>query len=125
MREGVPIDPSRVPPEVMEYSAVIQSVKDHEMVQRFFRQITSLVLGTPPRTAEMWLPEFRDGYYAALVWHDEEMNWGTGGWLRIAHIDGDIVCPPSPLTIQYFQNAKAFRSMTDVLDHLLATKPSE
>jgi hypothetical protein len=69
--------------------------------------------------------EFRVGQQSALIWQDGQGNWGAGPWLRLAHPDADITCPPSPLSLQYFQGAKANPSLAAALDLLAATKPAD
>src|SRR5262245_62023541 len=103
-REEVPISPEQVPEEARQYLAVIQAHQDHPFVNSHFHQVTWLSWVVPGHgQVSFFALEFRDGCSAALSWQDGAGNWGAGRWVRLAHPDADITCPPSPVSIQYFQ----------------------
>lgn len=66
--------------------------------------------------------EFRVGQKAALIWADGQGNWGAGQWLPLSHPNADITCPPSPLSLQYFQGAEANASLIAAVERLAASK---
>jgi hypothetical protein len=121
MSQGMrPVSPDEVPPEVRVYMTALQPLGVNPFVQKHFSQITQLVFAGPDgQQAAMFALEFRVGPEAALVWTDGQGNWGTGGWLALAHADAEIVTPPSALTMDYFQNAKPVPSLGDAIEQLI------
>jgi hypothetical protein len=125
MRDGIPIDPSSVPDEARRMLALIETHKDHPLIKNHFFQITIITMIVPGGgPATMFLPDCRDGLYAALFWDDAEGNWGSGGWIPVAHEGADVTCPPSAFSIDYMQNNPAFPTAAAVMDHLYRTRPS-
>ena len=53
----------------------------------------------------MFALEFRVGPEAALVWTDGQGNWGTGGWLTLAHPEAELVTPPFEVGWAIFASA--------------------
>ena len=126
MRKEIPIDPASVPEDAKRMFALIEAHKDHPLIEHHFHQISIITLSVPNGgQATMYLPDFRDGLYAALFWDDADGNWGSGGWIPIAHVDADITCPPSAFSIEYLQNNPAFPIARSVMDHLFNTRPSQ
>jgi hypothetical protein len=124
-REEIPITPEQVPEEARQYLDAIQAQQEHPFVKQCFFQVTWLALLVPNHgQVEFFALEFRDGQHAALIWNDGRGNWGTGKWLRLAHADADITCPPSPVSLEYFQGAQAHAAVTGALDLLAATRPT-
>lgn len=124
-REGTPISPDQLPEEARQYLLALQEQQDHPLVRDHFYMVTWLTLITSGKQASFFTPEFRDGLVTALVWRAEDGNWGSGGWIRVAHADADVTCPPSELTLAYFQSSPAFGSLNDVLDYLVSIKPEK
>ena len=125
-REERPVSPEQVPEEVRQYMAALSQHQNQPFVQRHFFQVTWLSLAGPKHgQADFFALEFRAGQNAALIWQDGQGNWGAGQWLRLPHADADITCPPSPLSLLYFQGAQINRSLGGALELLAASKPAE
>lgn len=124
-REARPVSEEEVPEEARMYMAALQPHHDHPFVRRHFHQVTWLSFVVPGRgQADFFALEFRVGPEAALIWTDGAGNWGAGGWLPLAHPDADLTCPPSPLSLQYFQGAPADPTVGAAIDRLAATRPA-
>jgi hypothetical protein len=118
------ISPERVPAEVREYMAAIQEIQDQPFVRQHFHQVTQLSIIVPQKQrADLIALEFRAGVHAALIWKDGQGNWGAGAWLKLAHAEADITCPPTPLSLKYFQGAHAQPSLVRALEALAKTIP--
>src|SRR5579872_6854748 len=124
-RDEIPVSPDQMPEEARQYMAAIQAHQGHPFVQRHFFQVTWLSLLVPNHgPVQFFALEFRNGLSAALIWQDGQGNWGAGPWLRLAHADADITCPPSLLSLAYFQGAQAHSSLGGALDSLAANTPA-
>jgi hypothetical protein len=122
-REEGPVSPEQVPEEARQYLAALQPHLDHPFVREHFHQVTWLSLAVPGHgPVDFFALEFRAGDQAALIWQDGEGNWGAGRWLHLAHPEGDITCPPSALSLQYFQGARANPSVAAALELLAASR---
>lgn len=107
------------------YLAALQPHKEHPFVQRCYRQVTWLKVVVPGLAqADFFAVEFRVAEEAALIWTDGAGNWGAGGWLKLAHPDADVTCPPSAFSLAYFEGAQAHPTLLAAIDHLAATKPA-
>jgi hypothetical protein len=116
--------PDRVPAEVREYMAAIQELHDRPFVQQHFYQVTQLsVLVPQQQRTDLVALEFRDGTRVALIWKDGRGNWRAGAWLKLPHPDADITCAPTPVSLEYFQDAQLQSSLVQALELLAATKP--
>jgi hypothetical protein len=121
-REQRPISSDQIPEEARLYLAAIEQYQDHPFVQRHFFQVTRLSLMVPNHgRLDFFALEFRIGQQAALIWQDAQGNWGAGRWVRLSHLDADITCPPSPISLEYFQGAKANPTLGSVLELLAAS----
>jgi hypothetical protein len=124
-REERPVSPEHVPEEARMYMAALQQYQNDPFVQQHFYQVTWLSLMVPGRgQVDFFALEFRAGRQAALIWQDGQGNWGAGRWLQLSHADADITCPPSPLSLQYFQGAHAHPSLGGALELLAGTRPA-
>ena len=122
-REQRPVSLEQVPEEARQYMAALQTYRDHPFVRQRFHQITQLSFFIPGHgQVEFFALEFRIGLESALIWQDGEGNWGAGQWLSLSHSDADVTCPPSQLSLQYFQGAQASASLGAALDLLAASK---
>lgn len=118
-----PVSPEEVPEEARMYMAALQPHEDHPFVRQHFHQVTRLSLALPGGgQADFFALEFRVGQEAALIWADGQGSWGAGQWLPLSHSDADITCPPSPLSLEYFQRAQAQPSVLAAIDQLAASK---
>jgi hypothetical protein len=107
------------------YMAAIQPYQDHPFVQKHFHQVTWFSLVVPGRgQADFFALEFRAGQKAALIWTDGHGNWWAGQWLTLSHPDADLTCPPSPLSMGYFQGAPPDPSLREAIESLAASKPA-
>ncbi len=108
------------------YMAALQPHQDHPFVRRRFRQVTWLSFVVPSHgQVDFFALEFRVGKEAALIWADGQGNWGVGPWLSLSHPEADITCPPSPLSLHYFQGAQANASLIAAIELLAASKQAE
>lgn len=124
-REQFPISPESLPEEARQYLGVVQAHQDDPFVKGCFHQVTILNLIVPNHgPVTFFALEFRDGLSCVLAWQDGEGHWGAGRWVRIAHADDEITCPPSPVSIEYFQGNRALPSFRAVIDELAATRPA-
>ena len=124
-RDEIPVPPEEVPEEARQYMAALQQYQEHPFVRQHFFQVTWLSLMVPNHgQVDFFALEFRDGPNAALIWEDGQGNWGAGRWLQLSHTDADITCPPSPLSLQYFQGAQTHSSLGGALELLATTKPA-
>jgi hypothetical protein len=124
--DGKPVSPDQVPAEVRLYMAALEQHKDHAFVRGHFARITVMSVEYPSHgQVTFYVLEFRSGSNAALIWQDAQGNWGAGKWLRLSHPDADINCPPTPMSMQYFEGTKANSFLGGALDELTATKPAE
>ena len=106
------------------YMEALEPYQNDPFVQRHFYQATWLSLAVPgQRQVDFFALEFRAGQQAALIWQDGQGNWGAGPWVHLSHPDADITCPPSPLSLQYFQGARAHPSLAGALELLAGTRP--
>lgn len=122
-REERPVSPEQIPEEARQYILAIQSHEAHPLVRQHFHQVTWLTLTVPGQgNVNFFALEFRIGRSAALVWEDGQGNWGAGRWVSLSHENADITCPPSPLSLAYFQNAQANPSLEAALDLLTASE---
>jgi hypothetical protein len=118
--EGVPVSLDQVPEEARDYLLAIQEHQDHPAVQQYFYQVTLCYLAAPDgRWVPFFVIEFRDGLNAALVWNDGQGNWGAGAWQRLTSAEATLQAD-----LSYFQGRPAARSFPEVLEHLIASKPS-
>ncbi len=125
-REEVPVSPDQIPAEVRDYMAALQQCHDHPFVQHYFHQVTWLSVSVPDHgQVDFYALEFRMGIRAAMIWQDGEGNWGTGGWITLSHPDADITRPPSPLSLNYFQEVAGSPSLGAALDLLAASKSED
>ena len=107
------------------YLAALQPQQDHPFVRQRFHQVTWLSFIVPGHgQVDFFALEFRVGGEAAMIWADGHGNWGAGRWLPLSHPDADITCPPSPLSLQYFQGAQANSSLEAALEFLAASVPA-
>lgn len=121
-RDERPVSPEQVPEEAQMYMAALQPHQDHPFVRQHFYQVTWLSFIVPGHgQAEFFALEFRSGQESALIWTDGAGNWGAGQWIQLSHPDADITCPPSPLSLQYFQGAQASPSLGAAIDLLAAS----
>ncbi len=103
--------------ELSTYKRAIESHQDHDVVRRWFHQITPCQLEIPGQgSAAFLMIEFRDQDLGAMVWGDGEGNWGTGGWRPLTN-DGVLA-----IDMDYLQGAPAARDFTEVLDMLAARR---
>jgi hypothetical protein len=124
-REEMPISPEQMPEEARRYMSAIQEQQAHPFVRQHFFQVTWLAWMVPNHgKVEFFALEFRVGKNAALIWEDGQGNWGAGKWLPLAHADADITCPPTQLSLQYFQGAKAHATLAAAVEELVATSPA-
>lgn len=123
-REEIPISRDQMPEEARQYMDAIQSYLDHPFVAEHFFQVTWLTLKAGGQEVDFFALEFHVGRHAALIWHDGEGNWGAGPWLRLAHPDADITCPPTSFSLDYFQHARANPSLGIAINLLVATQPT-
>jgi hypothetical protein len=108
------------------YLAALQPHHDHPFVRRHFHQVTWLSFAAPGHgQVDFFALEFRVGQEAALIWADGQGNWGAGRWLPLSHPEADITCPPSSLSLQYFQGARANPSLGGAIELLAASKQAE
>jgi hypothetical protein len=122
-REDRPVSLEQVPEKARMYLVALQPHYDHPFVQRYFHQVTWLSFVVPGHgLVQFFALEFRAGQEAALAWADGQGNWGAGRWLPLSHPDADITCPPSPLSLQYFQGARANPSLGAAIELLAASK---
>lgn len=125
-REERPVSSEQVPEEARMYMATLQPHHDHPFVRRHFHQVTWLSFVVPGHgQVDFFALEFRGGQEAALIWADGQGNWGAGRWLPLSHLDADITCPPSPLSLQYFQGAPVNPSLIAAIELLAASKQAE
>ena len=93
--------------------ALIEANRDHPLVSGHFFQVAIISILAPNGSeATLFLPDVRDGLFAALFWDDAEGNWGSGGWIPIAHADAEIspaLRHNSPLSI--FITTKLFQTL--------------
>lgn len=120
-----PVPPEQVSDEARVYLAALSSQKDHPLVASHFHQVTHFTWHVATQGAiEFYALEFRAGAKAALIWNDGEGHWGAGAWLPLPHADADLTCPPTALSMKYFQGARAHRSLLGAIEELEATKPA-
>ena len=125
MREEHPVNSETVPEDARRMFALIEANRDHPLVSGHFFQVAIISILAPNGSeATLFLPDVRDGLFAALFWDDAEGNWGSGGWIPIAHADADITCPPSQFSIEYLHNNEAFPDARSVMDFLYDSRPS-
>ncbi|MCE9545989.1 MAG: hypothetical protein K8T25_10780 [Planctomycetia bacterium] len=125
-RSAVAVDFSSIPDDARRMIALIDAHKDHPLVKEHFYQVAIVTLIVPGSgEATMYLPEFRDGLNAALIWDDAKDQWGSGGWIPVAHAEADITCPPSAFGMQYMQGNPAFPTVAALLSELYGTRPSQ
>ena len=123
-REDIPISPDQAPEEARVYLDAMRMNQDHPFVAAHFSQVTWFSWHVAKQgKIEFYALEFRCGLHAALIWNDGEGHWGAGAWLPLAHADADLTCPPTPLSMQYFQGARAHRSLLGAIEELQATRP--
>ena len=120
-----PVDVASLPKEASRMISLMEAHKDHPLVKEHFFQVAIITLIVPGSgQATMYLPEFRDGLNTSLIWDDAGDNWGSGGWIPIAHADADVTCPPSAFGVEYMRNNPAFSSVSALMDELYKTRPS-
>ena len=125
-REERPVTPDQVPEEARMYMSALQPHQDHPFVRQHFHQVTWLSFVVPHHgQTDFFALEFRVFRESALIWADGHGNWGVGRWLPLSHPDADITCPPSPLSLQYFQGAQARPSLIAAIELLAASKQAE
>ena len=104
--------------ELSTYKMAIEAHQDHDVVKRWFHQITPCQLEIPGQgTAAFLMIEFRDQALGAMVWGDGQGNWGTGGWRRLT--DQGVL----PIDMAYLTGAPAARDFAEVLDMLANGRP--
>src|ERR1700704_1649614 len=117
-RDTVQFSPDEIPEEARYYLTALQGHQGHPFVQTHFFQVTSLAWEVPDHgLVEFFALEFRVGLHAALIWTDGHY-WGAGKWLPVSHSGADLTCPPSPLSIPYFQGNVAHATLLGALEQL-------
>jgi hypothetical protein len=121
--EERPASPEQVPEEARMYLAALRPHHEHPFVRQHFHQVTWLSFTVPGHgQIDFFALEFHVGREAALIWADGRGNWGAGQWLPLSHADADVTCPPSPLSLQYFQGAPADPSLGAAVERLAASR---
>lgn len=114
-----------VPPELQRMLAITIEHEDHPLVKHHLRQVSIIDLySSDGQSVRLFLPEFRDGLYAALLWDDARGTWGSGGWIPVAHEDADVTCEPSHFNWDYMIDTPGFPTSKAVMDYLFETRPS-
>lgn len=116
---------AQFPPELQRMLDITVQHSEHPLIKNHLRQVAIIGLHYPDgRYIPMFLPEFRDGLFAALIWDDVEGIWGSGGWIPVAHENADVTCEPTYLNWDYLTNTPGFDSPKEVMDYLYQTRPS-
>lgn len=111
--------------EARLYLAALDAQRDHPLVRDHFLQVTRFTWFVATQgTVEFYALEFRVGSAAALVWNDGQGHWGAGDWLPLADAEADLVSPPTPLSLRYFEGRKAHRTFAAALRQLEAARAS-
>ncbi len=113
-----------IPPMARHYLGVVGNRQDIPFMRQHFHQVTWLAAPNAKHgDADFFVLEFRAGTYSALAWQTQGDKWAAGGWLKLSHPGADVTCPPTPLTVAYLRDAKAYQSLDEALADLAGSMP--